>query len=420
MQRPTHIVDLVKNPWVRIGLEAAGVVAIVWLLHRLQGILTPLLVGLVLAYMLDPLVTFLTAGKNRHFSRTFASTVVFGSGALLLLAVLLVGIPRAWQEGAHLYRVALVGDVWKDLDNDGAWQEGEPLTNDLNRNNRYDPSSLTHAQEWLRKRGLLKSDADEVTDAQQTSWFKAFDPETLREKWWMAVSQTMQGDQASPLAKVSAVIGSVSWWMLTLLLIPVYGYFFSLNLPHVSSVIVSHIPKRHREHTLSILSQIHRVVGAFFRGRLVICFILAIIAIVGFYIAQVRSALILGFLMGLGTAIPLAANLMAIPVGAMLYLDGAQPWQYWVAGISFLIMQGLEPLLITLIMGKGVELHPVIVLVAILAFGTLLGPIGVLLAVPLAATARILMREFIYPQLRKMAGLDEEPQTAVVLKRDYT
>jgi predicted PurR-regulated permease PerM len=409
MERPPHIADLLKNPWVRIGLELAIVVAIVWLLHRLQGVLTPLLVGLVLAYMLDPLVNLLTAGKNRHFSRLFASTVVFGTGGLLLLATLLIGVPRAWQEGAHLYRIALIGDEWNDVNQDGAWQEGEQLFVDHNQNSRGDPSNLTSLHAWLRQRGLLKTD-EESTDAEakESAWFKAFDPEKLRAQWWDALVTSVQSQAGGPLAKIGAILGNIGWWMLTLLLIPVYGYFFSVHLPHVSQVIVSHIPSRHRDKTVSILSQIHQVVGAFFRGRMLICLILGVLAVIGFSVAGVRSALVLGLLLGLATAIPLAVNIIMIPVFALLYLNGADPWQYWVAGGTFVLIQGLEPLLITVIMGKGVELHPVIVLVAILAFGTLMGPVGILLAVPLAATARILLREYLYPQLRQMAGLDNE------------
>jgi predicted PurR-regulated permease PerM len=54
-------------------------------------------------------------------------------------------------------------------------------------------------------------------------------------------------------------------------------------------------------------------------------------------------------------------------------------------------------------------MHPVILVVAILAFGSLFGAAGALLAVPLAATARILAREFLYPHVRRLAGLDDPP-----------
>jgi len=121
----------------------------------------------------------------------------------------------------------------------------------------------------------------------------------------------------------------------------------------------------------------------------------------------VPSFLVLGLLMGLATAIPLAPGVFMVPVCVLLYLANPEPWQYWTAGITYLLIQGLEPVLIAAIMGKGVEMHPVLIVVAIFAFGTLLGGVGVVLAVPLAATARILGREFVYPQVRRLAGLDE-------------
>jgi predicted PurR-regulated permease PerM len=196
-------------------------------------------------------------------------------------------------------------------------------------------------------------------------------------------------------------------------LIPVYGYFFSLHLYRVSEVVASHIPMRERQRTLRILSEINAVVGAFFRGRLLICGILGVLATIGFGIAQVPSFLFLGLLMGLATAIPLASGLVLIPVCMLLYLTGPETYQFWIVGITYVVVQGLEPLLIAGIMGKGVEMHPVVILVAIFAFGALLGAMGVLLAVPLAATARILVREFVYPHVRRLAGLDD-PQTSLM------
>ncbi len=100
---------------------------------------------------------------------------------------------------------------------------------------------------------------------------------------------------------------------------------------------------------------------------------------------------------------------------ALLYLSSAESWQYYVAALTWVTVQGLEHVLLLVIMGKGVEIHPVLIIVSILSFGSLFGAPGVLLAVPLAATARILVREFIYPVVRRMAGL---PTGTEVVRRD--
>ncbi len=413
MEPRRNLFDLFANPWVRMALEALAIIGLFWLLHQLSAVLTPLLVGLVLAYILDPLVTMMT---RRRFSRTAAASVVFGSGGLVLIACLAVSIPMAWQEGTYIYRVAIQGDRWEDRNGDGVGQPAE-LTRDLNRNGVVDPSSLNQLQRFLEAKGWLKSADVEpaaepavVVPVEATPTGPApFDPDEWLRSWFSSVANSLGDHSGNWFSKASGFIGALGWWLLTLLLVPIYAFFFSINLPRVSRTITEHIPLRQRDRTLRILAEINRSVGAFFRGRIAVCAVLGAVAIVGFAIARVPSFLVLGVIMGVGTAIPLAAALVLVPVAALLYLNGADGWQFAVVAGTFVAVQALEPVLITVIMGKGVEMHPVLVLIAILAFGTLLGPIGLLLAVPLAATARILLREFLYPHVRRMAGLDSDP-----------
>jgi predicted PurR-regulated permease PerM len=402
MQAPRNIIELLKIPWVRIALEASGIVAAVWVLHALSAVLTPVLVGLVLAYMVDPLVTWVA---KRGIPRSWAVGAVFGGGALLLAGVLALGTPLAWNEGQRIYRVGFVGDSYIDVNKDGQWQADEILTRDLNGNRRYDASQYQVLKRWLEQRGWLQhGGGDEPESAAPLS---GLDPQRLVNEW---TSQLTAADGRTLFSKLLAFFSSVGYWLLLVVLIPVYGYFFSLHLQAVSQRVAAHIPLRQRDRTLRILSEINAVVGAFFRGRLVICGILGILSMIGFGIAGVPSFIFLGLVMGLATAIPLASGLVLVPVAMLLYLADGHSYQFWIAGITYLVVQVLEPVLIAGIMGKGVEMHPVLIVVAIFAFGALLGGAGVILAVPLAATARILFREFLYPHVRRLAGLDE-PQS---------
>lgn len=401
MQAPRNILELVKIPWVRIGLEALGILALLWILHRLSGVLTPVGIGLALAYMVEPLVHWL---ERKHIPRRFAAGVVFGGGALLVTLMFAAAIPLAWTESVKLYRVGFQGDSWVDQPveaggtaGDGVWQPGETLTRDLNGNGRFDPSQMEVLEAWLAAKGWIKDDRLTIATVR-------FDPEAWLQEELAAFSTE---DGRLLVGKIGDLLGRIGFWGIALLLIPVYAYFFSLHLATVSQRIVDHIPSTQRQRTLRILGEINAVIGAFFRGRAAICAILGIIAAIGFTIADAPSGFFLGLLMGLATAIPLASGLVLFPVAMLLYLGGADTWQYIGVFVTYLVVQGIEPILISAIMGKGVEMHPVLIIVAILAFGALLGGIGVLLAVPLAATARILFREFVYPHVRRIAGLDE-------------
>lgn len=399
MSTPRHIFDIIKIPWVHILLEALGILLALWLLHRLSAVLTPVGIGLALAYMVEPLVAWL---ESKHIHRRYAAGVVFGGGALILALTVALAIPIAWTEGIKLYRVGFQGDMWIDQPGadgigNGSWDPGEILVRDLNGNKRYDPSQLQVMQNFMLSKGWIQ-------EGTLTAGGMTFDPEL-----WLRgeLAEFSSEDGRLLFSKVGDVLGRIGFWGLALMLIPVYAYFFSLHLARVSVRIVEHIPVNQRGRTLRILSEINAVVGAFFRGRLAICAILGVVAAVGFAIANTPSFLVLGILMGLATAIPLASGLVLLPVFMLLYLAGGSSEQYIGVAITYLIVQILEPVLISAIMGKGVEMHPVLIVVAILGFGALLGGVGVLLAVPLAATARILFREFVYPQVRRIAGLDE-------------
>jgi predicted PurR-regulated permease PerM len=412
MAEQRGVLDLLKHPWARIVLEAIGIIAFFWLITRLSEVLTPVLVGLVLAYILDPVVNWLV---RRGCRRRLAVSVIFGSALILLLGALAIGIPKAWHEGRILYESAVYDDVWEDTDGDGKWEPGEKLIKDYNHNGVGDRSYFHKFHDFLSERGFIaegeprqptagdgdteptgpKAAADDVPDP--TTW--------LRLQVQEMVKGFRSGDRTA-LHKAMDAFKRISYWLAVLVLIPTYGYFFSLNLPLVSRVILDHVPQNHRDRTLRILAEINQVVGAFFRGRVAICAILGILAGIGFAIAHVPSWLVLAAVMGIATAIPLAAIFVMVPVCLLLYLSGADSWQYIAVGLTYLVVQGLEPVLVAVIMGAGVEMHPVILIVAILAFHQLFGAAGALLAVPLAATARILLREFLYPQVRRMAGLD--------------
>ncbi len=141
--RPLGIRDIFRQRWSRLVLELVGNLLLFWLIGRLSEVLTPLLIGLVAAYTLDPVVTWLT----RHgFTRRLAVTLVFGSFLAALLVALVWGVPKAWRESRLLYQEAMVGDSFKDLNGDGRWEPDEPITRDLLGGDHV------YHEAWLKRR----------------------------------------------------------------------------------------------------------------------------------------------------------------------------------------------------------------------------------------------------------------------------
>ena len=195
------------------------------------------------------------------------------------------------------------------------------------------------------------------------------------------------------------------------ILIPIYAFFLTLAMPQIRAGVGRYIPAPGRKRTIRILHHIERVVAAFFRGRLIVCLLCALLVWIGFAIIAVPYAFLFAVCIGLATAVPLAGLLFLIPAILLTMVEGGGDLGLRIGlliGI-YAIVQTLEMTVFTpTIMGREVELHPVTLIVALLFCGQVLGVLGLILAVPIAATVRILAREFVLPKLREFAHLPPE------------
>jgi predicted PurR-regulated permease PerM len=209
------------------------------------------------------------------------------------------------------------------------------------------------------------------------------------------------------------------------LLVPIYAFFLILGMAQIRRRVREHLPLWKRDQVLRIIHDIELVVAAFFRGRLLVCLFCAVLTYIGFTIigllgTAVPYAALFAVLIGLATAIPFAGILFLVPAVLLTLLEGGSGGTVWALVGVYAAVQGLETFLLTpTIMGRETELHPVTLIIALLLCGKLIGILGVILAVPIAATCRILAREFLWPRVRQWAGhggasdrLDARPPAA--------
>jgi predicted PurR-regulated permease PerM len=196
---------------------------------------------------------------------------------------------------------------------------------------------------------------------------------------------------------------------LDVLLVPIYAFFLILAMPAIRRGVKQYLPQWHREQILRIVRDIEKVVAAFFRGRLIVCMICGVLTWIGFvaigmFGPGVPYAVLFALFIGLSTAVPLAGFLFLVPAVAMTLLDGGTPMTALLVIGVYTLVQLVEMLVLTPgIMGHEVELHPVTLIVALLLCGKLVGILGLILAVPIAASGRILAREFFWPWLKQRA-----------------
>ena len=215
------------------------------------------------------------------------------------------------------------------------------------------------------------------------------------------------------------ILGLVEIGLLTFL-IPFYFFMFSVAWPKVLEFAKGMIMENHRSRTLYLLSEMDQAVSGFVRGRIVICAILAVLYAVGWTIVGVPYAIPLGIIVGIFTLVPYLGGIgLPLSVG-LLFADqfstnDTDPMVWWAIilwpSLIFLVCQFLDDYVLTpLIAGRATNLDPVTIVVAILAGGSLAGLYGMLIAIPVAACIKILLREVVMPRVRDwVAGKVDDP-----------
>lgn len=207
------------------------------------------------------------------------------------------------------------------------------------------------------------------------------------------------------LGVLGTVFGILAWAVI----VPLYTFYFLMRLEDVWEAFVSYLPGSHRDRVVKVLFQIHRMLVGFFRGRLLTMILKGIFVGVGLGLAGAPFWAVFGAAAGLLTIIPVVGPLAAgVPAAILAYREGG-PVVFGLATAVLLSAEIIEGyVLIPKIVGKEVGLHPMAVITAILIGGALLGMFGVVLAIPLAAAAKIVWGEFVLPALRAKAA--EEPK----------
>jgi hypothetical protein len=216
------------------------------------------------------------------------------------------------------------------------------------------------------------------------------------------------GAAASTVA--SLFLGAVGL-VLTLFLVPFYLWFFSVYWPDITSFFSSLVPVGHRGRADELFGAMDRAISGFVRGRITVAFIMGVMFAIGWKITGVPYAMALGLFAGAivpylgGVALPIALGLLFFDQ-IQLAPDFRMAWWgilLW-PSVVFAVVQTVEGYVLTpLIAGKAADLDPVTIVVAILAGGSLAGVYGMLLAIPVAACVKILLKQVVLPRLRAFA-----------------
>lgn len=177
-----------------------------------------------------------------------------------------------------------------------------------------------------------------------------------------------------------------------LVVVPVLSYYFVRDSSQIKEFIISLFSDKHQAKTGIIIDDMGKVVSSFIRGQIIISIIMGFLVFAGLYILNVDYPLVLGILAALTETIPIVGPIIgAVPAIILAFLD--YPSQAVKVIIFYIVLHQLENhIIVPKIMGKSIDLHPVVVIISLLIGGQLLGIVGMILAVPVAAIMRVLLK----------------------------
>lgn len=195
------------------------------------------------------------------------------------------------------------------------------------------------------------------------------------------------------VSSLSGLSGAVAWMAEVVLLVPLLTWYLLRDGPAMRQAMIDLLPALHRPRAEQVMDELHDTLERFERAKLSICVAVALLTGVALVPVLPEFCVVLGVIAGLAELIPVFGPLLA-GVPAVLLALASRGWgPAVVVLLLYLAIQQVEAAFLTpRIMSATLELHPLSVLVSMLVFGNLFGVWGVLLAAPLVAALRVLLR----------------------------
>lgn len=330
---------------VRICFTIIAIIASLYLLDALKGVLLPFFVACLIAYMLEPFVKW--NQRLLHMKSRFLPVVLTLLDACVILCLFsLLFFPYLIDEASQM---AVMVKNYASSKIEVPYISG-PIHDFLKENLDFDSiSKFLTPQEWkeIAKTALTSS--------------------------WNFLSSGL-----------AFIIGILSW-----LIVILYVIFIMLDYERIMLSFKQLVPLHHRDKVFQIGKDIEHAMNRYFRGQFFIAFIVGILFSIGFVIVGLPMGVVLGLFIGLLNMVPYL-QLISLPITAILCLvctasTGVDFWLiFWECMAVYVIVQCIQDLFLTpKIMGKAMGLNPAIILLALSVWGSLLGFMGLIIALPL-------------------------------------
>ena len=208
------------------------------------------------------------------------------------------------------------------------------------------------------------------------------------------LDQRLQGIAAQAVGVVTAILLAVASNLIYVFLLPMMVFLILADAPFFQRQLIKSIPNRYFEVAHRLIDRIDDQLGGYMRGVLVVTFCVGTVSTVGLWICGMKYFFVIGPLLGLLNMIPIFGPMvgMAIAAVVMLFQTGepAAVVGPIVVGVTAQVLDNVA--FTPIAVSRSVDLHPLLVLLMTLIGGELLGLVGLLLAVPVTATAKVVLQ----------------------------
>ena len=365
---------------MRIVFGIALISGLVYLVTLLRNALLPFLIAWLLAYMMQPFVTFFQCKLGLR-SRVLSIMALLVSMLLIITLLVVMVVPSIAAEADKTIELLRTHDP-----GEGhipfipqAWLEYLESNVDF-----------TQLMDYLNKDNLLKA-------------IKQIAPQV-----WSFLSNTF-----SVLLSITIVF-----------MILLYFIFILLDYEKIANGWPQLIPGKYRPFVEGLVEDVEYTMNRYFRGQALIALCVGVLLAIGFKIIDFPLAVTLGLFIGVLNMIPYMQTIGIIPMLILALLRSAETGEnFWIIfGLALLVLgivQMIQDLFLTpRIMGKAMGLNPAIILLALSIWGTLLGFIGLIIALPLTTLCLSYYKRFILQddQGAGMADRERSQQSPLILE----
>lgn len=315
----------------------------------LSTIFAPLLLSGVLFYLLNPLVKLLekVRWKKFHINRTGAVAIVF----LLLVLVLIAGgmwlIPRLVTQVT-----TLIGNI---------------------------PD-------------FAKSSEAVLSKAMNQPMFKNIDFSKYLTQLQSAFSKYAQSFMSGLTSGIGSIIGTVTTVTVTAVTVPVMLFYMLKDGDKFMPAIRSWLPDKHGEQTAELLSRMNKTIARYVGGQIIECVFVGSFTAIGYFFVGENYALLLGLFAGICNLIPYVGPYIGILPALIVAFTTSTSLVIYVIIVVVVVQQIDGNLVYPNIIGKSLQIHPLTIIIILLAAGNIAGLLGMILAIPLYAVVKTIVQ----------------------------